>query len=151
MKVYAGIVDQVLKKSMNKTSGMLGNMFKEIFTTPKPEIARVKDPDTGAIGNLYTYSCSNDNMVLNAEMYPFPGISSAYLVKCYCSEGEKPDMKTVTILNKKQGKYYKPLLGKEIGKMLKEYVSEYMDVLGDVTNESLVDRDMNQEEDDGFE
>lgn len=138
--------------------GKLGNIFKGMLTdafTDTPKSSKVKDPDTGAIGNLYTYEGKKNGASLNVEMYPFAGLGSGYIVRCYLTKNNKVLQDTITIVNNMKGKAIEPITSKNVKEEIAAYCEMYKDKLGvrkmkEAQQEMGDDLD-NQEEEDGFE
>lgn len=146
-----------IKGLMGKLGGMLKGMLTDAISdafTDKPKSSRVKDPDTGAIGNLYTYQGKKNGASLNVEMYPFAGLEVGYIVRCYLTKNNKVLEDTITIVNKMKGKAIEPITSKNVKQEIAAYCEMYKDKLGvrkmKEAQQEITD-DLDNQEDDGFE
>lgn len=146
----AGLLKSLMTRIGNSFKGALAEAF-----TGTPKQKKVKDPDTGAIGNLYVYEGKKNGPSLNVETYPFPGIGNSFIVRCYLAKENKVLPDTIMILNNKKGKAIMPIRTKQISAELAEYCDLFKKQLG-VRNmkkaqQEFADELDNEQESDGFE
>lgn len=145
----------LLKGIMSKLGNVLKGTLAEAFTTDKPKQKKVKDPDTGAIGNLYIYEGKKNGATLNVEMYPFPGAKTSFVIRCYLTKNNKLMTDTVMILNPSKGKAIQPISAKKANQEIAAYCEMFKKYLG-VRKMKEAQQDLDEElnkseEDDGFE
>ena len=153
MKIYvrAGVLSSAAANLMKRMMTSISKDFKDVFKSDKaPKSQKIKDPDTGMLGTLYTYACANEEMYLNVEMYPFPGANNTFILRCYCSKGNQIQTDTIKILNTETSDGFKPIRLRDVSKKLEQYADDFFDLLGSFEDKEEADadiEDLNQYED----
>lgn len=154
MKRYircGGLISNALNNLMRRAQSALNDAVKEAFTSSPPKDTSVKDPDTGAIGTLYTYKCASDNL-FQVEMYAFPGVQGSFLVKCYIADNSETVMKdTIKILNTRTDGGFKPIKQNQLMKKISEYADDNFELLGSFEDVDKAQYDTDRINDDGYE
>ena len=154
MKIYvrAGVLSSAAVNLMKRMMKSISQDFKDVFKSDEaPKSQKIKDPDTGMLGTLYTYSCANEEMYLNVEMYPFPGANNTFILRCYCSKGNQIQTDTIKILNTETSDGFKPIRLRDVSKKIEQYADDFFELLGSFEDADQAEQDMNQTNDDGFE
>ena len=153
MKIYvrAGVLSSAAANLMKRMMTSISKDFKDVFKSDEaPKSQKIKDPDTGMLGTLYTYACANEEMYLNVEMYPFPGANNTFILRCYCSKGNQIQTDTIKILNTETSDGFKPIRLRDVSKKLEQYADDFFDLLGSFEDKEEADadiEDLNQYED----
>lgn len=117
--------------------------FRDAFKSDQaPKTQKIKDPDTGMMGTLYTYACANEGMNLNVEMYPFPGSDDTFVLRCYCSKGAQVQTETIQILNTETSDGFKPIRLRDVSKKIEQYADDFFDLLGSFEDKEEADADI---------
>lgn len=133
MKIYvrAGVLSSAAANLMKRMMTSISKDFKDVFKSDEaPKSQKIKDPDTGMLGTLYTYSCANEEMYLNVEMYPFPGANNTFILRCYCSKGNQIQTDTIKILNTETSDGFKPIRLRDVSKKIEQYADDFFELLG---------------------
>lgn len=153
MKIYvrASVLSSAAASLMKRMMSSISKEFRDSFKSDEPpKTKKIKDPDTGMIGTLYTYACANEGMNLNVEMYPFPGSDNTFVLRCYCSEGSQVKTETIKILNTETSDGFKPIRLRDVFKKIEEYADDFFELLGslDDADEAQADiEDLDEYED----
>ena len=145
MKIYvrAGVLSSAAANLMKRMMTSISKDFKDVFKSEEaPKSQKIKDPDTGMLGTLYTYSCANEEMYLNVEMYPFPGANNAFILRCYCSKGNQIQTDTIKILNTETSDGFKPIRLRDVSKKLEQYADDFFELLGSFDDKDVADSDI---------
>lgn len=154
MKIYvrAGVLSSAAANLMKRMMTSISKDFKDVFKSDEaPKSQKIKDPDTGMLGTLYTYACANEDMYLNVEMYPFPGSDNTFVLRCYCSEGSQVKTETIKILNTETSYGFKPIRLRDVFKKIEEYADDFFELLGSLDDADEAQADIDDMNDDGFE
>lgn len=153
MKIYirAGVLSSAASNLMKRMMKSISQEFRGAFKSDQaPKTQKIKDPDTGMMGTLYTYACANEGMNLNVEMYPFPGSDDTFVLRCYCSKDAQVQTETIKILNTETSDGFKPIRLRDVFKKIEEYADDFFDLLGslDDADEAQADiEDLDEYED----
>lgn len=145
MKIYvrAGVLSSAAANLMKRMMSSISKEFRDAFKSDQaPKTQKIKDPDTGMIGTLYTYACANEGMNLNVEMYPFPGSDNTFVLRCYCSEGSQVKTETIKILNTETSDGFKPIRLRDVSKKIEQYADDFFDLLGSFEDKEEADADI---------
>lgn len=145
MKIYvrAGVLSSAAANLMKRMMTSISKDFKDVFKSDEaPKSQKIKDPDTGMLGTLYTYSCANEDMYLNVEMYPFPGANNTFILRCYCSKGNQIQTDTIKILNTETSDGFKPIRLRDVSKKLEQYADDFFELLGSFDDKEVADSDI---------
>lgn len=139
-----------LKSVMSKLKSKLSSSLKELFTSA-PKFQKVKDPDTGVIGQLYQYECASGAQ-LAVEMYPYPLEEGKYSVRAYVID-DKGDIvdNTIKILNPSSGNSFKPIPQNKLMQYITQYADDNFELLGSFEDADDTQTDIDDMNDDGFE
>ena len=145
MKIYvrAGVLSSAAANLMKRMMTSISKDFKDVFKSEEaPKSQKIKDPDTGMLGTLYTYSCANEEMYLNVEMYPFPGANNTFILRCYCSKGSEIQTDTIKILNTETSDGFKPIRLRDVSKKIEQYADDFFELLGSFDDKDVADSDI---------
>ena len=145
MKIYvrAGVLSSAAANLMKRMMTSISKDFKDVFKSDEaPKSQKIKDPDTGMLGTLYTYACANEDMYLNVEMYPFPGANNTFILRCYCSKGNQIQTDTIKILNTETADGFKPIRLRDVSKKLEQYADDFFELLGSFDDKDVADSDI---------
>ena len=139
-----------LKNLMGRLTSNLKGELKDMFTD-RPRFQRVKDPDTGIIGQLYQYNCESGAQ-LAVEVYPFPLEEGKFSVRAYVIDvDDKIVNNTIKILNPKSNNSYKPIPQNKLMEYINRYADDNFEYLGSFNDVDQAEEDMSENTDDGFE
>lgn len=145
MKIYvrAGVLSSAAASLMKRMMKSISKEFRGAFKSDQaPKTQKIKDPDTGMMGTLYTYACANEGMNLNVEMYPFPGANNTFILRCYCSKGSQIQTDTIKILNTETADGFKPIRLRDVSKKLEQYADDFFELLGSFEEKEVADSDI---------
>ena len=145
MKIYvrAGVLSSAAANLMKRMMTSISKDFKDVFKSDEaPKSQKIKDPDTGMLGTLYTYACANEDMYLNVEMYPFPGANDTFILRCYCSKGNQIQTDTIKILNTETADGFKPIRLRDVSKKIEQYADDFFELLGSFDDKDVADSDI---------
>ena len=145
MKIYvrAGVLSSAAANLMKRMMTSISKDFKDVFKSDEaPKSQKIKDPDTGMLGTLYSYACANEDMYLNVEMYPFPGANNTFILRCYCSKGNQIQTDTIKILNTETSDGFKPIRLRDVSKKLEQYADDFFELLGSFDDKDVADSDI---------
>ena len=145
MKIYvrAGVLSSAAANLMKRMMTSISKDFKDVFKSDEaPKSQKIKDPDTGMLGTLYSYACANEDMYLNVEMYPFPGANNTFILRCYCSKGNQIQTDTIKILNTETADGFKPIRLRDVSKKIEQYADDFFELLGSFDDKDVADSDI---------